>query len=174
MKKLSVFLLTFVLILLLAGISFGATATGTLNIGAAVLPTCSVSTTAVNFGNYSGAAVYSNGDITVTCPSGTPYNIALDAGQNSFGNIDGVRAISNGLDRLYYELLKNSGEEWGDFDYALTYGMGTSLADTGNGTAQQHTVLGWLPGPNPFFSPQNPAVVSPGTYTDVVNVTVYY
>jgi spore coat protein U-like protein len=165
MRKLSIITLALVLTLAMAGMSFGSTATGTLNVSATVVPTCSISTAPVTFGNYDGVTfLYSNGDITVTCASGTPYHISLDAGQHS----NGWRSISNGVDRLYYGLYKNMSEggvEWGDADYANTYPDGASLADTGNDAAQAHTLYGalWLSGS-----------VSPGTYTDVVQVTVYY
>jgi spore coat protein U-like protein len=163
MKKLSIVALAMALTLAMACMSFGATATGILNVSATVVATCSVSTTAVNFGNYQGADLYSTGDVAVTCSQGTPYNIALDAGQN----FDGSRKIGNGVDAIPYALCQYGPcvGQWGDASYGDTYSAGYSLADTGNGASQSHTVYGWLLGTGP---------VSPGNYTDVVNVTVYY
>jgi spore coat protein U-like protein len=168
-KKLTIISFALVLTLAMAGMSFGATAAGTLNISATVVPTCSVSTTAVNFGsNYDGTSdVLANGDVAVTCPSNTPYHIALDGGQNYLGG--SPRLISDGAGHsLWYLLHQDNGFTtiWGDNDYANTYPYGSSLADTGNGVAQAHTVYGSLLAPQP--------TPSPGSYTDVVNVTVYY
>jgi spore coat protein U-like protein len=165
MKKLSIVSLALVLMLAMAGISFGATATGTLNVSATVVPTCSVLTTAVNFGAYDGSYVQTQGDITVTCAQDTPYNIALDAGMNYNVSNGGYRTMANGTNYLNYALWKSTGTEyWGDSDYADTF-PATSLADTGNGAAQAHTVIaGIVPG----------QTVPTGSYTDVVNVTVYY
>jgi spore coat protein U-like protein len=170
MKKLSIISLALVLTLAMAGICFGATASGTLNVSATVVPTCSVSTTPVNFGNYDSANnISATGDITVTCPSNTPYHIALDAGQNytSCGWIGALRVICDGAGNgVPYELAQDSTfTRWGDSDYANTYSAGMSLADTGNGAAQSHAVYGLLIGIG---------TVPPGIYTDVVGVTVYY
>jgi spore coat protein U-like protein len=67
-----------------------------------------------------------------------------------------------------YWLFKDSSynTEWGDVDFANTFPGGSSLADTGTGIAQPHTVYGYvanLLGGQP-----------PGTYTDTVLVTVHY
>jgi spore coat protein U-like protein len=165
MKKLSLVSLALVLTLAMAGMSFGATAAGTLNVSATVVPTCSVSTTPVNFGNYDGSYIYTFGDVTVTCAQGTSYHIALDAGQAPDGS--GYRRMSNGTNYLLYALgnINVPGVNWGDADYANTYPYGMSYPDTGNGVAQAHSVTAELvPGQN----------VPTGPYSDVVNVTVYY
>jgi spore coat protein U-like protein len=146
----------------MAGMSFGATATGTLNVSATVVPTCTVSTTLVNFGNYDGSYISTFGDVTVTCASGTPYHIALDAGLAYDGNA--YRRMSDGVNNLMYQ-LSHAGELWGDADYANTYHGGSSLADTGNGAAQAHQVTAELIAG---------LTVPAGAYNDVVNVTVYY
>jgi spore coat protein U-like protein len=132
-----------------------------LNVSATVLPACSASVTPVNFGNYSGDYLYANGDITVTCLQGTPYHIALDAGRN-------YRQISNGMNGLLsYSLYKDmSGTEWGDSDYANTYPRGSSLTDWGTGFSQAHTVYGVLRG--------GQTASEAGTYSDTVQVSIYY
>jgi spore coat protein U-like protein len=150
---------------LVGGAAYAATATGTLNVSATVVPTCSISTTAVNFGNYDGNYNYTYGDITVTCAQGAPYHIALDCGQNYRGG--GERFISSDVGILAYMLYQDKGysAQWGDVDYNASYPYGKSLADTGNGADQAHTVYGVL---------LKDSMASPGTYTDVVNVTIYY
>jgi spore coat protein U-like protein len=155
-----------------AGISSAATATGNLQVTATVASVCSVSTTAVNFGAVTGDQVtYANGDITVTCPPNTAYNIALDAGQASdiqgrhLSYSDGQQQIISGP--LYY-LAKDSNLEliWGDSDFANTYSLGSSLSDTGSGSAQIHTVYGYLIN----FS----GIPAETVMSDMVVVTVHY
>jgi spore coat protein U-like protein len=172
MKEFQVMSLALILTLAMADMSFGATASGTLNLSATVVPTCTVSTTPVNFENYDGYDAHMPGEILVTCSSAISYHIALDAGQSFNGDSRGMR---NGVDRLNYWLSKDSTlkYEWGDSDYDNTYPWGSSIegyTKTGKeGVGDTYTVYGFLLGP-----PYNPAVVSPGTFSDVVNVTVFY
>ncbi len=159
-------LLSFVLIAVLAvfsSMAYGSTVNDRLDVRTTIIPACSVSTTTVSFGVHDGSAwVYANGDVTVTCASGTTYNIALDAGLAYDGN---YRRVTDGLGTgIWYGLYKGSFIEWGDSDFANTYSWGSSVADTGNGSAQPHNVQGKL------WSGFFPS----GTYTDVVTVTVYY
>lgn len=161
--------------LVFTGISFGATATGTLQVTATVGSVCNVSTTAVNFGTIAGDQVaYANGDVTVTCPLTTLYNIALDAGQNFDGQIGRhVAYVDQQLQQVIngpaYNLFKDSapnGIEWGDSDYDNTYSSGSSLADTGDGSPQAHTVYGSLE----TFS----GIPADTVMSDTVTVTVHY
>jgi spore coat protein U-like protein len=160
-------MLTFCLII--GGLAHAATTSSSFNVVATVGPICSVFATDINFGSYQGSQVLSNGNISVTCPAGTPYHIAIDAGQNSDA---AWRRISNGLDSLHYGITTDNSYsvEWGDADYSNTYSWGASLADAGNGAEQPHVMYGVLLD----SAAGNPAVASPGTYTDVVQVTVYY
>jgi len=149
------------------GFSLGASAatqTATLDVSVDVGGACSVSTTGIAFSYDSNVNTTANGDVTVTCTTGTPYNIALDAGLHYSG---GYRHVSDGTNTLQYVLGKDVsiGFEWGDSDYDNTYAFGSSLPDTGTGVAQPHTVYGLL-----YETPSAPT----GTYTDVVTVTVYY
>jgi spore coat protein U-like protein len=161
------------LCLLEGGTSKAATTGTSFNVVATVGPICSVFATDINFGSYQGSQILSNGYVNVTCPPGTPYSIAIDAGQN-YDSSTRARKISNRVDNLFYAILKDTsftaGSEWGDSDYSSTYPDGSSLADTGNGAEQPHVMYGVLLD----SAAGNPAVASPGTYTDVVQVTVYY
>lgn len=119
---------------------------------------CTISTTAVDFGNYtSNQASYldGTGSVTVNCVSGA-YEIGLNGGQTSDIN---NRKMNSGSNYLYYQLYKDSDRAiiWGN-----TEGSNT-LSDTGNGSDQPHTVYGRIP------ANQN---VSPGAYSDTVTATV--
>jgi spore coat protein U-like protein len=168
MKKLIIALFVMALGVTLGGYAYAATATSTLDVSATVITTCSVATTPIAFPDYDGSApVYANGDVTVTCTTGAPYNIAIDAGLTYNNSLRHVYD-SVSLTQMKYYLYQDAGllTEWGDSDQANTYLAGASLADTGSGLAQPHTVYGQL-GPT---GSQKPA----GAYSDVVNVTVYY
>ncbi len=139
----------------------------TLSVSANVQTTCTVTTTPVNFGNVTpgGYMAYTaEGDVTVNCPSTTPYKISLDAGQR-YSLSDGLRSLS-GVNNLPYALFTDAGytTEWGDSDYANTYPNGASFADTGIGANQLHTVFGVL----------DASTAISGAYSDVVGVTVQY
>lgn len=145
-------------------------ASSTLNISATVAIDCTVTTTAVNFGNLSATqATFSNGDISVTCSSGVPYRIALDAGLNldalGFRNIKqvvGTAAVRYALSSINVPFWV----EWGDSDFTNTISRGASVADTGIGSPQSHTVYG-------YAATIGVASLS-GAYSDTVTVTVNY
>ena len=148
--------------LIISGAAYAATATATLDVSVSVGAACTVQTTPVDFGQYDNQRVDVFADITVTCPTGIPYAIALDAGQNYDGR---YRGISNGPDRLYYILFDPFGYEWGDVGYGDAYPDGSIVSGTGDGTPQSHDVLAELPGQGYFAD---------GVYSDTVGVTVYY
>jgi spore coat protein U-like protein len=95
---------------IISGIAQAGTATSTLEVSATVGVTCSVSTTPINFGEYEAWKVV-EGSITVNCTPGTPYSIALDAGQH--GDFWG-RKISNGTEFIQYRLNTPMWHYWGD------------------------------------------------------------
>jgi spore coat protein U-like protein len=79
--------------------------------------------------------------------------------------------MSNGVDPpafVLYALFQDPSytTEWGDLGFGNTYPSGSSLADTGTGIAQPHTVYGWLE-----LGLQGQPL---GAYTDTVLVTVNY
>jgi len=166
MKKLLSIVSLIVLSLIFSGITYAGQVNGTLPVSATVVGVCSVWTSAVNFGSVTGLEdVNANGDVTVNCPLDTTYNIALDAGLNMDQD---QRRILNGTNWMNYALYQDAGlsQEWGDSDYANTYASGTSLADTGSGVPQAHTVYGHLVG--------FPGISADTVLTDTVTVTVYY
>lgn len=148
------------------GAANAATATGTLDVNATVGAVCSVATTPVAFGLYSGSAIDTTGGVSVTCTNGTAYNITLDAGAH-YDAVAGYRTIAQGAESMPYVLFTPAGDpnEWGDAGYAGTYAFGNPVSDNGNGLAQPHVVNARL---------LAGASVSAGSYADVVGVTVHY
>lgn len=149
----------------MASVAGAATVSGSLNVTAAIVPVCTVSATPVNFGGVTGLQnEYANGDVSVNCSPGVPYNIALDGGLHWMTE---TRWLSNGTDERNYILSASpDGSEWGDQDFAYTT-MGYSVPDTGNGANQPHTIYGKIPAYGVGMQPGVP-------YTDTVTVTVHY
>lgn len=133
--------------------SFNATVT--------VLPSCTVSTTNMNFGTT--GFINSNVDATATvspnCSSGAPYSVSLSNGNTGTGPT--ARKMVNGGNSVTYGLYRDASrsQPWGN-------SIGTNtVGGTGNGSAQPITVYGRVP---PQTTPP------PATYTDTVIVTVTY
>jgi spore coat protein U-like protein len=135
-------------------------ATGSFSVTATVVPSCSITASALNFGAYTGAAANATSTLTVQCASGTPYNVGLNAGTASGATVT-TRKMMNSSNALSYSLFSDSGrtKNWGN-----TVGTDT-LGGSGSGTAQTLTVYGQVPGG------QKPV---PGSYTDTVTATLTY
>jgi spore coat protein U-like protein len=164
MKKFVSVLLALLACIAFSGIAHAASVTTSLQVSVNLVPACQVSASSVNFGDVLwNTDSFANGDVSVNCPQDTAYNIALDAGSNFY---DFRRVYNGSSGYIQYRLYKDSAYtlEWGDSDYAGTYIWGSSLADTGNGLSQSHTVYGKLFG----------AGVPVGSYSDTVTVTVYF
>ena len=159
--------------------AFGVNAgveTAILNVSATVQGVCTVSTAGVSFDHIPGVSTtVVDGDVSVNCPAGLPYQIALDAGQNYDGTF---RRVSDGTNFLPYALVHpDLSQEWGDSGLAGTYSFGFPLGDVGSGVPQPHKVVGlndalrFIDGVETQLFWSNPGA---GTYTDIVNVTVSY
>ncbi len=139
----------------------GTFATSTAAISGSVAGTCSLSASTLGFGNYnSSASLDGSAIITVNCSSGSAYSVSLNGGQNLSG---GSRRLAGpGGSFLNYQLFKDAARAsaWGDGT-----GLGAKLDGTGNGSNQSLPVYGRVP------AHQN---VRPGSYSDVVQVTVEY
>jgi spore coat protein U-like protein len=137
------------------------TATTTLAVSASVQATCVVATpSALAFGTYVPATgATSSTTISVTCTNTTGWNIGLDQGAN--GSSVTTRQMKNGSATLNYSLTSDAG---GSTNWGNTVGTDT-VSGTGNGSAQSSTVYGKVP---------TGQYVTPGSYTDTVNVTVSY
>lgn len=150
-----------------AGGAQAATTATTFGVSATVLSNCTVSATALNFGNYTpGAGPLSvNTPISVRCTRNTPFTVALNGGTTAGGTIT-QRLMTNGTDTLQYNLYTSAA-------FATVFGDGTTGATapgtgTGLGNPVTVTVFGNLPD---NATNQN---VSTGAYSDLINVTVTY
>lgn len=143
--------------LLFAGSVSAATVTGNLYVSANVLTVCTLSTSDVNFGNYTGSNLDATGNVSVTCTNAQSYTIALSKGHSSDYN----RFMTFNYE-LYYNLYK-------DASHVTVWGDGTdgseTVSDTGSSSPQSHTVYGRIPGG------QWPDL---GSYSDSIVVTVTY
>jgi len=158
---------------LLSGVSVADTVSSTMDVTATVGGVCSVSADGIAFGTVDGTvSAQALGSIRVTCPSGTPYNVALDAGLN-YDAANQYRRIQNAAgDSIVYALFDDAGGvEWGDSDFGNTYPAAPSVAGIGTGVQEAITVTGVTDNiPSPFGS-----VWTPGTsYSDTVFVTVHF
>lgn len=121
---------------------------------------CQVTANNANFGNYTGTTLYATATVTVNCPAGIAFQIAIDAGTAPGATVTN-RAMTFGASTLPYWLYSDPAHtrNWGN-----TPGIDT-LAGTGTGSNVPYTVYGVLPG--------NEIGASNGGYNDnPINVTV--
>jgi spore coat protein U-like protein len=143
---------------------WAATATTTFAVTANVVPTCSVSAAALNFGAAIPNPIASNVDaqsaITATCSNGAGYTIALNAGIN--GGTVALRRLEAGGAGINYTMYTDAGRStiWGDGTAGTI-----QLAGSGSGAAQVIPVYGRIP------SGQSPGT---GSYSDTVTVTITF
>jgi spore coat protein U-like protein len=146
--------------------AFALTATSPLTVSATVPGDCSVSTAAVAFGNYTGAAqVTANGTITVNCTADQAYSVELNAGGGG-GASRQMTKTGDATKHLPYELYQDAAfaTPWG----GPAYTVGGAVASTGlagTGADQAFTVYGRILSGQP---------TSQGDFTDSVTVTVQY
>ncbi|MGE0180023.1 MAG: spore coat U domain-containing protein [Sphingomonas sp.] len=144
---------------------FAATTTSSLNVTATVTANCTVSTSALAFGNVNvigGSNVDGSGSLSVTCTSGTAWSAAADVGAGSGASFTN-RRMSSGGNTLNYNLYTTAARTtvWGNG----TASTGT-LSGTGTGSAQSVTVYGRVG--------SGQSGVPAGSYADTVSVTVTY
>ncbi|MCK5041171.1 MAG: spore coat U domain-containing protein [Sphingomonadales bacterium] len=158
--------------LLLAGTILGVsptpvqaqtTETTTFNVSTTVGATCSVSASDIGFGSYdqlSATNTDSTTTLNVTCTSTTTYEVGLDAGTGT-GATTTVRVMEFGANTLNYAMYQDSGHttNWGD-----NAGVDT-VSGTGTGSSQALTVYGRIPALQS---------IAPGSYTDLITVTVTF
>ncbi len=147
-------------------VALPATTTTTFAVTAIVGASCTLGTvTTLGFGTYDPLTATDNDattSIAVTCTLLTSYNIGLNAGTTTGGTVaqrkmQGVTPANT----LNYNLYSNAGRTtiWGN-----TIGTNT-VAATGSGTAQNHTVYGRI---------ANGTAANADTYSDTITVTVTY
>jgi spore coat protein U-like protein len=146
--------------------AYASTATGNLGVTATVTSNCTLSTSAVAFGDVdvtTGNDVDATGSIGVTCTSGTAWSASADVGAGTGATLT-TRKMADGANLLNYVLYTDSGRTtvWGDGVDGAT----ALVSDTGSGVEQTKTIYGRIPG--------GQTDVPAGSYADTVAVTVTY
>jgi spore coat protein U-like protein len=143
----------------LAGAGGTTIVSGTMSISATVASQCSVSASNMNFGTASllTSALSATSSIAVTCNAGIPLTIALDNGATGSGPT--TRLMTAGTHTVQYGIYKDNAhsQPWGST-------VGTNTA-SGNGPSASLTAYGQVP---------TQTAPTPGSYADVVGVTVTY
>lgn len=128
-----------------------------------VAPVCTIASIAdLDFGSHSGlvdSALNYTTALSMNCVRRTAWQVSLDNGQYASGNIRRMRNAAGQY--LTYELYRDAArsQRWGS-----TLNSDTQTG-TGTGSTQSLTLYGQVP------APQTPP---PGSYSDVVKVTVTY
>lgn len=143
-----------------------ANTSGTFAVSITIVGTCTIATNPLAFGTVStgtSGAANANANLSVTCPTGLPYNIGLQS--VNAGGSGGGGTMKSGALTLAYNLYQNAGATtpWGN-----TVGTNT-FAATGNNAAQTQVVYGQV-----TQAAANAATASATPYTDTVTVTVFY
>lgn len=96
--------------------AFAATADSTFAVTARVNKTCTIATTAIDFGDYTGAAVPMNSTLTLACSKGTSFDVTLSTGGGGSYTPRQMSGTGANLDKLNYNLFFDSGltQIWGD------------------------------------------------------------
>ena len=136
------------------------TATANLGVSASVAATCTITTSAVAFGTYTGSQVDATGSVTAKCITGTAWTIGLGTGTGPDATTSN-RKMSSGANTLGYSLYSDStrATNWGN-------AIGTdTVAGIGTGASQNQTVYGRIPGGT---------VTATGNYSDTVVATINF
>ncbi|HEX2827767.1 MAG TPA: spore coat U domain-containing protein [Burkholderiales bacterium] len=148
-----------------AATAVAGTATTTFTVSGTVVPTCSISAAALNFGAAIPNPINSNVDgqstVTATCSSGAPYTVALNVGTGS-GATYAARRMTSGGNTLVYNLYTDPSRSqvWGD-------GTGGSNLSNGSGTGAAQAI-------NVYGRITAGQTVPTGTYTDTITVTINF
>jgi spore coat protein U-like protein len=147
------------------------TLTDDINVTAVVTAACtSVTATDVDFGSAAAADVNQDDQtstITVTCDTGTAWTVEIDYGMNPVAGTPPIRNVTSSVapsagERMDYYIFSDAGRTttWGttaDGDNVVT--------GTGTGAADPLTA---------YFRLVRTSGNSPGTYTDLVTVTMTF
>jgi spore coat protein U-like protein len=144
----------------LATAASAGSASANLGVSARIDATCTITTSAVAFGAYTGSEINATGSVTANCVNGTAWTIGLGAG-NGTGATVSNRKMTSGANTLGYALYSDAGrtQNWGN-----TIGADT-LAGTGTGASDSHTVYGRIAAGT---------VPAPGNYSDTVLATINF
>jgi spore coat protein U-like protein len=130
---------------------------------AIVLPNCTVSAGAINFGTQGvlTSSLSAQGSINLACTPNTPFTVGLNGGLSNAASPT-ARLMTKGAESVTYGLYLDAGfsQPWG-----AAGGSGSVSSGTGTGSTQTLTVYARAPAQ---------ATPSPGTYTDTVVATLTY
>ncbi len=147
-----------VALILMTATALASNQTSNMAVSATVTAACTISAGALAFGNYTGAQLDGTSTISVTCTSGSPYTIDLDAGTGS-GATTTTRKLTSGADTLDYTIYTDSGR-------STIWKTGSpNVSGTGTGSAESVTAYGRMPAT---------ATPNVGSYTDTVVATITY
>ena len=147
--------------LALASPGDAATSTGTMAVSATVVGTCTVSSSPMAFGNYTGVNASGTATLTVQCTNTTSSTVGLGAGTFT-GAATNTRRMTGGAVALAYGLYRDAGYT---LNYGNVVGTDTPAAVVSTGAATTITVYGQILGGQ---------YVAPGAYTDTVTATVTF
>jgi spore coat protein U-like protein len=135
--------------------------TRTFGVVAIVQAACTISATALAFGNYAGVQKDATATLNATCTNTTPYNVGLSVGQAPGATVNTRAMTGPNSALLNYAMFRDSTRSinWGN-----TVGTDT-LVGQGTGSVQSLTVYGRIP------AGQSPR---PGSYADTVIATITY
>lgn len=145
--------------------SMADTVTATFTITITIQGACTVNAgPQVNFGTVPSTATanqYQTNTLSVICSNTLPYNVGL-LGTNTGASANGTGYMVISNDQVPYELFQDSAHTtpWGN-----TVGTNT-VAATGSGLPQSYSVYAQVLGTDLNHQP--------GTYSDIVTVTVTY
>lgn len=150
---------------LIATPAFADSKSANLGVSATVAANCTISTSALAFGNIdtlSASAVNGTGGVAIACTNGSTWTATANAGSGT-GATFAARRMTSGANTLAYSLFTDAGRTtvWGD-------GTASSgvITSTGTGSTQNITIYGQIPG--------SQTGVPAGSYSDTVSVTVTY
>ena len=144
-----------------AGCTTGSTATFPFQVRANVVNDCYITANPLTYGNTKvlSAAVRSTTTINVQCGNGSPYQVALNAGNNPNGSVRQMKNAATG-EMVQYRLSATlDGENWGNGT------VGQPFTGTGSGSTQALTVYSRV---DPQTTP------TPGDYKDTVTATISF
>ncbi len=141
--------------------ALATTQTASFTVSTAIVATCTITTTPLSFGTYTGLALTSTSSITVTCTNSTPYDVGLSAGTAAGATTINRSMVGPSSTLLSYELDSDSAHtvNWGNIVDTDT------IEVTGNGLGQTLTVYGQIHAGQYYL---------PGLYSDTVTATVTY
>jgi spore coat protein U-like protein len=137
------------------------TVTTTFTVTATVPATCTISASALSFGNYTGALINAASALTVNCTNLATFNIGLNAGTAVGATVTTRKMTGPASATLNYVLFRDSArtQNWGN-----TVGTDT-LTSQGTGAAVMYGVYGQMAAGQ--FG-------TPAIYTDTIIATITY